>query len=91
MAAQPTNVILRWTLLAETRRLDEWTTVALPPEGAEPGFEFEHGGQRWRVTRAGLAGEMGFDQAIATAAALECAPVYAFALDDPLPEPATAP
>src|ERR671929_232802 len=38
MAAPPTNVILRCALLAETRRLDEWTTVALPPGGAEPGF-----------------------------------------------------
>jgi hypothetical protein len=91
VAVQPTNVILRWTRLAEASRLDEWTTVALPSEAAETGFEFEHGGQPWQVTRVGLAGEMGFQHAIATAAALDCAPVYEPELDDSLVlEPAPA-
>jgi hypothetical protein len=92
VAVQPTNVIFKWALLAESRRLDEWTTVALPTEAAEIGFEFEHEGTRWQVTQIGPAGEMGFERAIAAAIALECAPVYEPEREDslsPMPAPAT--
>jgi hypothetical protein len=91
VAVQPTNVVLRWTLLTESRRLDEWTTVALS-DAAGVGFEFDHDGERWQVTRVGLAGEMGFTHAIAQAIALDCAPVYEPELEDslsPVPVPAT--
>ncbi len=91
MGVQPTNVVLRWTLLAESRRLDEWTTVALSDE-AEIGFEFDHDGERWQVTQVGLAGEMGFKHGIAQAVALDCAPVYEPDREDsrsPVPAPAT--
>jgi hypothetical protein len=60
-------------------------------EDAELGFELDHGGRRWQVTRAGLASEMDFEHGIASAAALDYAPVCEPVLQDwPLLEPAPA-
>ena len=63
--------------------------MALPPEAAEIGFEFEHDGER-QVTQVGLA-ETDFEHAIAQAIALDCAPVFEPAPEDSLtPAPAPA-